>query len=394
MSVLTIRSRRTRSGAVAAAKLKQDIGGGTFLLEPLEEGQTLAAEFDAVDGSLFFILDRLEAGRPRRFRLRPSQRPAVDPSRLRLEEQAGRLDVLLDSRLLLSYHFDPALPKPFINPLMGPHGASLLRPVPAGDPVAAGDPVPVPAAAPSGDAGAAGERDTRADHPWQRGITFMHGALGGVECWNEVPGEAFGRTRQESFDTRLTPVSASLRTRNTWLDAAGKSLLRDERMIRVYATGGWPAVIDLRLSLIAERERVQIGSTKEAGFLAVRMHPELSGRRGGMIENCYGARGEEECWGRPAHWVDYSGTVSGKTAGLAVFDHPDNLRYPSRWHVRDYGLFAPNVWYWGGPYTLEPGTNLTFRWRLVAHAGDAAAADVRGHFLDYEPGFQTEITEE
>ena len=62
MSVLTIRSRRPRSGAVATAKLKQDIGGGTFLLEPLEEGQTLAAEFDAVDGSLFFILDRLEAG--------------------------------------------------------------------------------------------------------------------------------------------------------------------------------------------------------------------------------------------------------------------------------------------------------------------------------------------
>ena len=32
--------------------------------------------------------------------------------------------------------------------------------------------------------------------------------------------------------------------------------------------------------------------------------------------------------------------ANGKEYGVAVFDHPQNPRHPTRWHVREYGLLA------------------------------------------------------
>ena len=42
--------------------------------------------------------------------------------------------------------------------------------------------------------------------------------------------------------------------------------------------------------------------------------------------NSNGATGEPAIWGKPADWVDYSGTVGGKQVGVVAFDH---LRAPA-----------------------------------------------------------------
>ncbi len=58
--------------------------------------------------------------------------------------------------------------------------------------------------------------------------------------------------------------------------------------------------------------------------------------------NSQGAEGEKAIWGKPADWVDYSGTVSGKQVDVAIFDSPKSFRHPTTWHARAYGLFAAN----------------------------------------------------
>jgi hypothetical protein len=71
--------------------------------------------------------------------------------------------------------------------------------------------------------------------------------------------------------------------------------------------------------------------------------------------------------------------------GVAIGDHPANLRHPSHWHARDYGLVAANPFglhdFTGAPqgsgnYTLPAGKSLTFRYLVVLHEGDPATAGI------------------
>ena len=62
----------------------------------------------------------------------------------------------------------------------------------------------------------------------------------------------------------------------------------------------------------------------------------------GAIVNSYGGSQEMETWGKRAHWCDYVGPVNGKTVGITIMDSPGNFRYPTYWHVRDYGLMTAN----------------------------------------------------
>ena len=105
----------------------------------------------------------------------------------------------------------------------------------------------------------------------------------------------------------------------------------------------------------------------------------------GVIVNSTGAKGAANTWGKAAAWVDYSGPIGDKIYGIAIFDHPENPKHPTYWHVRDYGLFAANPFgehdFYAdetrdGSLTIQPGESLRFRYRVVIHPGDAAAANV------------------
>ncbi len=86
-----------------------------------------------------------------------------------------------------------------------------------------------------------------------------------------------------------------------------------------------------------------------------------------------------------------SGQIDGKTYGVAVLDHPENPRHPSNWHVRRYGLIGANVFglhdfdkqaypKGSGDFKMEPGRPTTFKYRIVIHNGDAAAAKLDQQF--------------
>ena len=44
-------------------------------------------------------------------------------------------------------------------------------------------------------------------------------------------------------------------------------------------------------------------------------------------------------WGKRADWCDYYSEHNGKIYGVAIFDHPNNLRHPTWWQARDCSLF-------------------------------------------------------
>jgi hypothetical protein len=80
--------------------------------------------------------------------------------------------------------------------------------------------------------------------------------------------------------------------------------------------------------------------------MAIRTRPEWNVERknplaAGTSRNSEGLTGSA-LWGAKAAWVDYQTPIQKEIMGIAFFDHPSNLRHPTTWHARDYGLVAAN----------------------------------------------------
>jgi len=131
--------------------------------------------------------------------------------------------------------------------------------------------------------------------------------------------------------------------------------------------------------------------------MAIRLAPTMrvEGKVGkGHIVNSEGHR-DGQAWGKRAAWCDYYGPLNGEVVGVAIFDHPDNPKHPTWWHVRTYGLFAANpfgVHYFEGKpkgtgdITIPAGESLAFRYRLYFHKGDTEQAKVAEHYREYASG--------
>ncbi len=100
----------------------------------------------------------------------------------------------------------------------------------------------------------------------------------------------------------------------------------------------------------------------------------------GSFTNSYGAENEQECWGRSASWCNYSGMIDGKKYGIAVFDNENNERYPTAWHIRDYGLFAANNLYFKGGLDIPHHYSLTYKFRIYFYENDF---DATNRFMMY-----------
>jgi hypothetical protein len=97
-------------------------------------------------------------------------------------------------------------------------------------------------------------------------------------------------------------------------------------------------------------------------------------------------------WGKRAAWCDYYGPVNGAVVGVAIFDHPDNPRHPTWWHVRDYGLFAVNPFgihdfekkpAGTGNLVIPAGQSVTFKYRFYFHQGDDKQGKVAERYHEY-----------
>jgi len=239
------------------------------------------------------------------------------------------------------------------------------------------------------------------DHDWHRGVWFAHGAVNGHDLWRELPERKTGRIRLERIvETRDGPTGL-LRVRSLWETADGKPLLTDETTLRI-ARSGAVTRLDYDVRLLATHGPVTLGDTEE-GTMAVRVNEALRVTHGkgatkrpgtGRLVNAKGDAGVP-AWGKRAAWASYSGPLSdGRVIGVALLEHPDNFRYPTWWHARDYGLLSANPFGRhdferlkdqpnAGDHVIPAGGELTLRYRLVFHRGDERSAGVAAEFAAY-----------
>ena len=97
-------------------------------------------------------------------------------------------------------------------------------------------------------------------------------------------------------------------------------------------------------------------------------------------------------WGTRGKWTTLEGTVDGRPVTIAILDHPGNVGFPTYWHARGYGLCGVNPFgehdfhndkARDGSLTIPAGSSLTFRYRVVIHAGAADRARIEQLFADF-----------
>lgn len=236
-----------------------------------------------------------------------------------------------------------------------------------------------------------------ADHPHHIGFWFAHGRVNGHDFWHSRRGEKV-ITKGFVGEPVLSPGKDGADTLTFTVDLAwmgkDKQVLTEQRTYEITAQGK-ERIIDVTCKLTASDGDVTFGDTKEGSF-AIRTAPTLRLKgevaKGG-ITNSEGIK-DDKAWGKRAKWVAYHGPDSAGTPTLiALIDHKDNLRHPTWWHARDYGLLTANPFgaraykakdfKGNGDYVLKNGETLTQRYRLVLHRGDLASAELENHWQQF-----------
>jgi hypothetical protein len=123
----------------------------------------------------------------------------------------------------------------------------------------------------------------------------------------------------------------------------------------------------------------------------------LSEEKGtGRYLDSNGNTGEPNVWGKRGPWARLEGNKDGKTIGIAIFNHPQSVNYPTYWHARGYGLFSANPLgqfdYQKGTkvenpqplnFTLNPGQSALFRFRMIIYEGPRSPEQFERQFEDF-----------
>jgi hypothetical protein len=291
--------------------------------------------------------------------------------KVEIKELPGKLRIEINGELFSEYVYENTS-RPFLYPIIGPGGAKMTRNWPMKD-----------------------EGDEEHDHPHHKSWWYAHGDVNGIDFWAE--GKDSGKTVHEKFIEVKSGDVGVIKSANKLVAKDGNIIATDERTLKIYNVEG-ARLFDFEITTHASNGDLVFGDTKE-GTMALRLNESMRLIRGkkkgdGHIVNSEGVR-DGDTWGKRASWVDYYGPVEGKTVGVAMFDNPKNPRFPTWWHVRDYGLFAANPFgvhdfekkeKGAGNLTVKAGDSITFKYRFYIHDGDEKQAKVLEQYEQYTAG--------
>lgn len=398
MRILTLFLTATLAAGVAAAgdlngrKIQVTYGDHTSLHAPISlpcedtfEGKLLVVDDTTAesypasvrDGMLVFVPEGGIANAVQTYTLKVTPRPeGLEPVvRVVKRENEDALDVFIEDVLFTTYHYDKKWKKPFLWPLNSEGGVGITRDYPMET---------------------EGTTKFAQDHPHHKSFWSAYGEVNGVDCWAE--GNGSGDQIADEVTSGSGDGYGWIRSKNTWKDKDGKPLVTETREYRFYPGPEKARLFDAQVTFSADYGEVKFTDTKEGGIVAARMHPDLSYTHA-VITNAAGDVGEKNAWGKPSPWCDFSGEMKEHGwRGLTIFDNAANLRYPTSWHVRNYGLMGANCFGYSyfkeeeynkglvpdnGDYTIAANTSTTFQYRMYVHSGSVTDAKVADRFADY-----------
>jgi len=284
------------------------------------------------------------------------------------KKETDKTSLYFEGQLVTSFH-PAAENKPALHPLIASDGQDLTRAYPFSS-----------------------REGEKTDHPHHTGVWFTHGDVNGLDFWHNGRGKP-GEIVEQSFTTKTQNNQAIATGTYAWKNSQTQDVLLKSKRIITFTRHKDDILLDFEIVLTAQDEDVIFGDTKEGSF-ALRLHPMMDAKKKddkGTMLNSNGGSGKG-IWGKKAKWVAYGGeNKSGKNYSISVFDHPQNLRHPTTWHARDYGLLAANPFglsYYidkntNGDHTIEAQKSLTFKYRILVQAQKTDAKNIEEHYKHY-----------
>ncbi len=322
------------------------------------------------NGKLCWWVDAMNAGEKRTFEVSAAGLAGSAEGVVVDDGHPDKVDVRIGRKALTTYNFGgtPEHPRPYLYPLIGPTDVSVTRHYPMRP----------------------GVPEEREDHRHHQSFWVAWGKINDVDHWSTSDRCGFQKHRW-LVGAVSGPVFGRIESLIDWTTRQGQRQLTELRSYTFWRADDDVRVVDLSINFHFTDGDVKFGDTKEGGLCSTRVAGTMKEKSGGTITNAEGKQGAGACWGKPSPWVDYTGKAGEHTVGLTIFDNPKNFRYPSRWHVRDYGLFTANVFGLShfvskesdGSHTWKAGELVTFDYRVLIHKDDVKAGRVADHYRNY-----------
>jgi hypothetical protein len=280
------------------------------------------------------------------------------------------IDVNVDGKPFSTFHYGTLdANKPYLSPLRSASGKVVTRLFPM----------------------ETVEGESR-DHMHHRGLWITYKGVNDINFWENDPSYTergkYGKVVVRRAEFKQGDKAGTLTAVMDWTDPNGKVLLVEDRTMTFYSDPKL-RTIDILCTLTAGPEVTFLDA--HDGLLGIRLAEPFTERKGGVMVNAEGLSTMLKAWGKRSNWIDYTGVVDGEKLGVAIFDNPKNLNYPTYWHARDYGLVSANPLARNAfdsnleevHFKLAAGQKWVFRWRVVIHPGDAATAHVADMYKEY-----------
>jgi hypothetical protein len=284
-----------------------------------------------------------------------------------IDRPAGTVTIHEDGAERWTYHFG-ASRRPFVHPLRTPAG--VVRTVDAPD-----------------------------DHPWHHGLWFTIKFVNGENFWEEYDEYGVLRHRDQPPIVAHTEIGhddvLSVHGHVDWIRPDRRTVvLREDRRWTHRPLDATRYALDFETTLVpttdVELDRTPFTTWGGYGGLAFRGRPDLRDTRIRLADGVETDRVE----GVPSRWLDLSGVVDGRPAGLTFIDAPDNPTHPVPWYGStrhdtygtsgdDWSNFLNAAFLFHAPRTLGAGEPLRFRYRIVVHDGEADPAAIEAQAADY-----------
>lgn len=260
------------------------------------------------------------------------------------DDYAKDIAFIYNGELLTILRYTDSLYKPFFHPV------NTLK----GTPVTRGWPVDPRALEP-------------VDHPHQTGLWLNFGDVNSYDFWNNKASIPLSRKARfgvvKSKEVQVIShdsKSAQFLLLSEWIGGNHEKLILDSSFlnINVEKDHWWLQ----RKTILTAMDTLRISDNKE-GLFAIRVARELqsdTGSKAPVLDSSlnvtkqpisaekngiYFAKDRspgEKIWGTTNPWVGLKGIINGDSVSVVIFDHPDNINHPPRWHAREYGLFSVN----------------------------------------------------